>query len=149
MDSCFKYFVGLMFFTLVGCESWDLPVQYQCNVTGEFFRYRDAKRISKVGDQSVSLELKVYRYRLLALVSHADEIDEFQNQKINLDQNISNDVEFFYKLEFDEPTTHQRTVSSLVLNKVSGDLRLFHHRWVPPAAWEDSDMYLLKGECRK
>ena len=138
-----------MLFTLVGCESWDPPVQYQCNVTGEFFRYREAKRTSKVGDQSVSLELSVYRYRSVAVVSHADEIDEFQNQKINLDQNISNDVESFYKLEFDEPTTHQRTVSSLVLNRVSGEVRIFHHRWMPPGAWEDSDMYLLKGECRK
>jgi len=40
-----------------------------------------------------------------------------------------------------------RIATSLVLNKVSGDVRGFHHRSIPPNEWRDSDMY--KGDCRK
>jgi len=42
-----------------------------------------------------------------------------------------------------------RIVTSLVLNKVSGDVRIFHHRWIPPKEWQDSDMYMYTGDCRK
>lgn len=74
---------------------------------------------------------------------------ELADPAIVLDASRSNAAESVYLLDRTDPAAHFRRVSSLVLNLTRGDVRLFHHHWIPPAEWQDSDQYLYSGHCRK
>ena len=74
---------------------------------------------------------------------------ELAEPGIVLDATRSSPAESVYLLDRTDAATGVRRVSSLVLNLTSGDVRLFHHRWIPPVQWQDSDQYLYLGNCRR
>ena len=76
-------------------------------------------------------------------------MSELADPGIGLDAGRSSPAESVYLLDCIDPATGVRRVSSLVLNLTSGDVRLFHHRWVPPVQWQDSDQYLYVGNCHR
>jgi len=149
IKSILRLLVCCVLFIQAGCDHLDPPVRYDCKASGEIFNYHDGLRTSRTGEQDFDLELKVFPLRHFVLVSNAKGIEAFEDRKIALDKSSSNEVELIYKFEKDDLQTHEKIISSVVINRTSGDLRLFHHRWIPPASWENSELYLLNGNCRK
>jgi len=58
-------------------------------------------------------------------------------------------VDVYYVSDAVDKRTGIRNVSSLVINTVSGDTRIFHHTWMPPNGWENSVQYSYVGNCKK
>ncbi len=134
---------------LTACDLLESPAQYQCKAQGESFRYAKGERRAPIGMQDIAFTLSIYRNKNTYAISAHPVIPESQNSLIVLDKAKSNDVEAVYLLDTVDAASKIRTVSSLVLHRVSGDVRLFHHRWLPPVEWKDSDQYLYSGHCVK
>jgi hypothetical protein len=134
---------------LTACDLLDSKTQYQCKAQGESFRYAKAQRRAPVGMQDIAFTLTTYERKNSYAISKHPAIPESQNSLIVLDKAKSNEVEAVYLLDTVDAATKIRTVSSLVLQRVSGDIRLFHHRWLPPVEWQDSDQYMYRGHCVK
>ena len=59
---------------LVACRAPDAGTRYQCEVSGEAFRYRDAQRIGPAGPERLAFRLTTNpgegRYRISHRISH-------------------------------------------------------------------------------
>jgi hypothetical protein len=137
---------GLFAACLLACSKPETATAYDCAVQGERFHYRAGERQGAVGPQPLQFKLllRAKSYRIEAQPA----LSELADQRIVLDANRSNPAESVYLHEHTDAATGFRTVNSLVLNLVSGDVRLFHHRFIPPAHWRDSDKYIYTGVCR-
>jgi hypothetical protein len=100
------------------------------------------------GDQ-VRFALSTYRFGTGYDFSSKPALPEQQDKSVLLDRARSNEVERLYSYDATDSTTRYRTLTTLVLNQVSGDFRLFHHRWIPPVEWKDSDQYFYSGNCMR
>ena len=133
---------------LGGCERLRGAAQWACQAQGESFRYRDGQGVGEAGMQAIQFTLTTYTQRDgYKLAAHAV-VPELSARAIVRDKARSNPVEWVYLHDSTDASTGFRTVSSLVLNSTSGDVRLFHHRWVPPVGWRDSDQYTFSGNCQ-
>lgn len=134
---------------LPGCTVIDPATRYACAGKGYVHRYREGKEADATPRDHIRFSLATFRFRNSFDISALTTLAEVQNKSIVLDQARSNDVERLYAYDVVDAQTHQRTVTTLVLNQVSGDFRLFHHRWILPAQWQDSDQYFYAGNCLK
>ena len=135
-------------FSLSACKDVFFGNEQTCNVKGYSYRYRDGVRVEENLPETVEFTLTTFKHRKHFRINANGLFPEHQAPGILLDPAMSNPAEAIYiydKIGQDK----YRTVTSLVLNKVSGDVRVFHHRWIPPKEWQDSDMYMFTGNCRK
>ncbi len=131
-----------------GCDRLDARTTYACTMAGETFRYRDGLRLGAPGAATLKFSLTTYRWQKNYAISGADGLPEQETRKIFLDAARSSPVESTYIFDETDRLSKVRVVSSLVLNTVSGDARIFHRRWVPPAEWRNSDQYSYNGHCK-
>ena len=135
-------------FLLASCGGAFFSEEHTCTVQGYSYRYRDGVRVEENIPQTVEFSLVTYRYQKHFKINANGLFPEHNDPSILLDPARSNSAEAVYIAD----RTGQdkfRIVTSLVLNKVSGDVRVFHHRWIPPKEWQDSDLYMFTGNCRK
>ena len=133
---------------LAGCSWLDPGIDHACTVSGERFRYQDSKRLGEVGVANLKFSLTTYRWRNSYSISSAESIPEQANPQVLLDKGRSNSAESVYLLDQTDAASKERTVTSLVLNLVSGDARISHRHWLPPAEWRNSDQYSYSGHCK-
>ena len=134
---------------LSACLPGDVKTEYDCAGKGYVHRYRDGKPLVSLGDEQIQFRLATWRDGKAFEITDDPRIHEHQNKAIVLDAARSNEVERTYIFDITYAATKMRNLSSLVLNTQSGDVRLFHHRWIPPVEWRDSDQYFFSGNCRK
>jgi hypothetical protein len=134
---------------LAGCGWLDPGIDHACTLSGERFRYQDGKRLGEAGIANLKFSLTTYRWRHSYSISGVETIPELANPQVLLDKSRSNSAESVYLLDQIDATSKERTVSSLVLNQVSGDTRIAHRRWLPPAEWQNSDQYSYSGHCKR
>jgi hypothetical protein len=134
---------------LSACDVLDSPTLYSCSLKGEIFRYKEGARVGSIEEQEVQVKLQIFRWRQHLLLDGVELIPEMKNADLILDKKNTNPVERYYYTETIQRETKEKRITSLVINTVSGDARVFHHRWIPPVEWRDSDQYLLKGNCKK
>ena len=134
---------------LAGCGVLDLTTRYACAGQGYVHRYREGKAVDAIPPDHIKFSLSTFRFQDKFDISAVTTLVEVQNKSIVLDKTRSNAVERLYAYDVVDPQTHQRTMTTLMLNQVSGDFRLFHHRWILPAQWQDSDQYFYSGNCLK
>ena len=142
-------FVLLAALFLTACGEAFFSEQYVCSVKGHSYRYRDGIRIEENIPKIVEFSLVTYRYRKTFRFNANGIFREHEAPNILLDPSLGSPIEPIYIYDQVSPDNNFRTVTSLVLNKTSGDVRIFHHRWIPPNEWRDSDMYMYAGNCRK
>lgn len=124
-----------------------LTKEYSCIVRGDSFRYANGVRIEETIPEEILFTLKVVPFKDTVQISENSAFPELQNPKIVFDKSRSDATEAIYLFDTQDPQTKYRTVSSVVLNKTSGDIRLFHHYWIPPKEWENSAIYSFRGLC--
>ena len=95
----------------------------------------------------ILFSLNVAPFKDTLQISENAAFPELQNPKIVFDKSRSDATEAIYLFDTQDAQTKYRTVSSVVLNKTSGDIRLFHHHWIPPKEWENSAIYSFRGLC--
>ena len=134
---------------LSGCDRLRGATHWACQAQGEVFRYRDGQRLGEAGVQSIRFMLTTYAKRDTFKLATHPVMPELSAPGVVRDLSRSNPVEWVYLRDVTDTASKFRTVSSLVLNTTSGDVRLFHHRWVPPVAWRDSDQHSFTGHCTK
>jgi len=121
--------------------------EYECIASGESYRYVDGVRKEQEIPKRIEFTLTLFDYGDRFLISNNEFFPELQNPKIVLDNKKSNPVDAIYSYDVINGETKFRTVSSLIFNRVSGDYKIFHHRWIPPNEWKDSDLYTFQGYC--
>ena len=121
--------------------------EYSCIVRGDSFRYANGVRIEETIPEEILFTLKVVPLKDTVQISENAAFPELQNPKIVFDKSRSDATEVIYLFDTQDPQTKYRTVSSVVLNKTSGDIRLFHHYWIPPKEWKNSAIYSYRGLC--
>ena len=134
--------------SLAACGDTFFREEHTCKVKGYSYRYRDGVRIEENIPETVEFSLTTFKYQKHFRISANGLFPEHNDPNILLDKAMGNPVEVIYITDRIEQDKF-RIVTSLVLNKVSGDVRVFHHRWIPPKEWRDSDMYMFTGNCRK
>ena len=134
---------------LAGCGVLDPATRYACTGQGYVHRYRESKKVDATPPDPIRFSLATFRFQNKFDISAVSTLVEVQNKSIVLDKTRSNNVERLYAYDVIDAQTHQRTMTTLALNQISGDFRLFHHRWILPAQWQDSDQYFYSGNCLK
>ena len=124
-----------------------LTKEYSCIVRGDSFRYANGIRIEEAIPEEILFSLKVAPFKDTVQISENAAFPELQNSKMVFDKSRSDATEAIYLFDTQDAQTKYRTVSSVVLNKTSGDIRLFHHHWIPPKEWENSAIYSFRGLC--
>ena len=135
-------------FFLTACNGASVGQEHTCKVKGYSYRYRGGIQIEENIPETVEFSLVTFQNRNNFKIITNGFFPEHNNPKILLDPKRSNSAEDVYLYDKIDQENF-RTVTSLVLNKVSGDVRIFHHYWIPPKEWKDSDMYMFTGNCRK
>ena len=122
---------------------------YSCTARGDLLRYQDGVKTEEKTreDGAILFELVNYSYSNKIQLVDFKNFPEHQNEKIVFDKARSNDVETYFTYDETDSATKFRTVTSLFFNQVNGDVRLFHHRWIPPNEWKNSDLYSYSGFC--
>jgi hypothetical protein len=126
-----------------------LTKEYSCIVKGDSYRYANGIRIEEAIPEEIVFTLKLTPLSDTVKISENAAFPELQNPKMIFDQSRSDATEAIYLFDQQNPKTKYRTVSSVVLNTTSGDVRLFHHYWIPPKEWENSAIYSYRGLCLK
>lgn len=134
---------------VAACDRFSAGTSYDCQAKGESFRYRNGQRLPQADTQAIAFTLTTHPNRGGYDISANAAVPEAGNKLITLDKTRSTDVESVYLYDAIDAASTFRTVSSLVLNLTSGDVRLFHHRWIAPVEWRDSDQYMYTGTCLK
>ena len=119
-----------------------------CKVKGYSYRYRGETLVEENLPETVEFSLVTSRYGKHFKLDANGLFPEHNNPDIRLDKTMGTSVEPIYIYDQTDKDKF-RTVTSLVLNLVSGDVRIYHHRWIEPKEWRDSDMYMFTGDCRK
>lgn len=141
--------LAALFVPLTACDQPSPGTRYDCQAKGESFRYRDGHRKGTSGPDAIAFTLTLRTDRSAYEFSANDALPEMRQPRALLDKTRSSEAEVVYLHDAIDPVKKQRVVTSLVLNTVSGDVRVFHHRWTPPVEWRDSDQYLYTGNCLK
>jgi len=134
---------------LAGCDRVDSRTEYACQMSGETFRYKDGLRLGEPGIVTLNFSLVTYKWQKNYAISGTELLPEQTTRQIFFHADRSSPVEATYLLDKTDKDSKERVVSSLVLNSVSGDARIFHRRWIPPSEWRNSDQYLYSGNCKK
>ena len=142
-------FVTLLPFILGGCDQLGLQTDYGCAGKGYVYHYKDGVRVEPANIEQIKFTLSTYAYKKTFALGQNDILTAHQQQDIALDKSRSTEAEVTYLTDLTDPNSKVRTVSSLVLNLVSGDFRVYHHKWIPPVEWKDSDQYFYTGNCMK
>ena len=121
--------------------------EYSCIVKGDSYRYANGIRIEETIPEEILFTLKVTPLSKTVKISEHAAFPELQNPKMVFDKSRSDAAEAIYLFDEQNSATKYRTVSSIVLNTTSGDIRLFHHYWIPPKEWENSAIYSYRGLC--
>lgn len=140
---------ALMVLGLGACGKPDAVARYDCSAKGERFVYQASQRQGQTGEVQVNFALALRAGRPGFELGRQPALSELADPGIVFDAVRSSPAESVYLLDRIDPATGVRRVSSLVLNLTSGNVRLFHHRWVPPVQWQDSDQYLYVGNCHR
>lgn len=149
-EQSFRLFLILACCAVVtSCGAIRARTEYDCSMSGERFHYRAGIRSGPQGAVDLRFTLVIDEWRNNYSVGSNTPIPEHESRQISLDRGRSSPSERVYLSDTVEPHSGIRVVSSLVLNTVSGDARIFHHKWLQPAGWEDSDQYSYVGNCRK
>ena len=120
-------FVLLAALFLTACGEAFFGEQYVCSVQGHSYRYRDGIRIAENIPKIVEFSLVTFRYRKHFKINANGLFPEHNNPDILLDPDRNNPVEavsLYDKIDQEK----FRIVTPLALNKVRGDVRVFHHR---------------------
>ena len=138
--------------TFIGCAYivTTHKIIYSCSVNGQFLQYKDGIAVAEKDSAGKPIDFELAYYDYLPKFSIASSSKDFpahQNAQIMLDDAKSSAVEKVFLYDQTDQKTKFRTVSSLVLNTTSGDIRLFHHYWIPPNQWQNSDLYTYTGYC--
>jgi hypothetical protein len=136
-------------FLLTACNDTLVKDKYTCRVTGYSYRYKNGVRIQEDIPQSIEFSLVAFPRQNYYEINAGRFFFEHKNKNVVLDRNRSNPVEAVYLSDKTDGQSKFRTVTSLVLNQVSGDIRVYHHRWIPPNEWKNSDLYMFTGNCQK
>jgi hypothetical protein len=123
---------------------------YSCSVNGEFFQYKEGKRLvdKKTEGKPITFELTYYNYWPKFKIKDQDNnFPAHQKPQVALEEKKSSPVEKVFLYDQVNQETKFRTVTSLIFNTTSGDIVMFHHYWVPPDKWQDSDLYTYSGFC--
>lgn len=126
-----------------------LPTPYICETKGYSYRYKDGVRLNESIPEHIRFELTTFQYASRFKIEEDNIFKEHQNSKIVYNKAGSSSVEDLYLYDATDPSTNERTQTSLVFNTTSGDIRLMHHRWIPPNGWQNSDLYFFSGFCLK
>lgn len=135
--------------SLGACDIPDPQSHFACTGKGYVHRYRGGNELPAPGTDRVAFSLATGRDGDGYEISPDAPLPEHRNKSVRLDRARSNDAESLYAYDVTDRVTRERTLTTLVLNRSSGDFRLFHHRWVLPAEWKDSDQYFYSGSCAK
>ena len=135
--------------SLAACGGGFFKEEHICKVKGYSYRYRDGVRIEENIPETVEFSLTTFKYQKHFRISANGLFREHEAPNILLDPSLGSPMEPIYIYDQVSQDNNFRTVTSLVLNKISGDVRIFHRRWIPPKEWRDSDMYMYTGNCRK
>ena len=133
---------------MAGCDLIDQKTTYKCDMSGESFRYQGSSRQEPQGKTLVNFDLSLFKWRSHYAISANPLIPEQDDQRVVLDKSRSTSAEVVYLYDKLNPETKERVVTSLVLNTVSGDARLFHRKWVTPSEWKNSAQYSYTGNCK-
>jgi hypothetical protein len=123
---------------------------YSCSVNGEFFQYKDGKSLvdTKTDGKSITFDLDYYNYWPKFVITDPDNyFPAHQKSQITLEEKKSSSIEKVFLYDQINQETKFRTVTSLILNTTSGDIVMYHHYWIPPDKWQDSDLYTYSGFC--
>jgi hypothetical protein len=134
---------------LPACNDTFIKEKYTCKVNGYNYRYRNGVQIKEDIPGNIEFSLTTFPRQNYYEINADGFFLEHKNKDVVLDKNKSNSVEAVYISDKTDSQSKFRTVTSLVLNQVSGDIRVFHHRWIPPNEWKNSDLYFFTGNCRK
>jgi hypothetical protein len=146
------YCIGIA--AILGTIYWAtrlLGDEYVCSVEGAGFRYGDGVKLAERTrqDGAIGFELTLWPYVDRFHLDAGDRFPELLDPSVKYDRRRSDPVTAYFVYDQTDPVSRFRTVSSLVLNKTSGDINLFHHRWIPPSGWETSDLYEFNGHCQR
>jgi hypothetical protein len=133
----------------VGFDALQTPTTYACTLSGEPFHYQNGVRAEAPGDVTLRFKLLIKPWSDTYEIADTIQLPEHQAKSIRLDYSRSNPVDVYYVSDAVDKRTGIRNVSSLVINTVSGDTRIFHHTWMPPNGWENSVQYSYVGNCKK
>jgi hypothetical protein len=139
----------IILFLLTACNDTFFKDKYICKVSGYSYRYKNGVRIKEDIPENIEFSLTIFSHRNYYEIDAAGFFLEHKNKDVLLDKEKSNPVEAIYITDKTDTQDKFRTLSSLVLNQVSGDIRVFYHRWIPPNGSEDSDLYTFTGNCHK
>lgn len=132
---------------LLGCDKADADKVYQCLGKGHVLRYRDGIKLPAADEEGLQVVLTSPGDKSTLGIAPNAKIAAHQNPAMRLDKARSTEAELVYLFDQTDPASRFRTVTSVVLNQISGEFRLFHHWWIPPAQWRDSDQYFFSGNC--
>jgi hypothetical protein len=136
-------------FSLTACNDTLVKDKYTCKVSGYSYRYKNGVRVEEDIPQSIEFSLAAFPRENYYEIDAGKLFLEHKNKDVVLDRNESNSVEAVFLSDKTDSQSKFRTMTSLVLNQISGDIRVFHHRWIPPNEWKDSDLYMFVGNCQK
>ena len=134
---------------VLGFDALQTPAAYACTMSGEAFHYQNGVRSEAPGETTLRFNLLIEPWSDSYKIQGTSALPEHQAKTIRLDYSRSNPVEAYYVSDTVDQGTGTRVVSSLVLNTVSGDTRIFQHTWIPPNGWENSVQYNYIGNCKK
>jgi hypothetical protein len=149
MKAFHSYSTTVLCLFIAGCDHFDPVSNYNCQMKGEIFRYRNGTKQSIDGDQSIQIQLGIFEKRTNLLVSKNELVPELNNPDLVLNAKNTNTVERYYQSESLDSVNNQKSASNIVINKLTGDARMFHRRWTLPSDWKNSDQYTLLGHCKK
>ena len=110
------------------------------------YRYHDGVKVEGNIPETVEFSLATFQNRNYFRYNANGLFQEHEAPGILLNPEMSTSAESIYI--YDQINKDKfRIVTSLVLNTVSGDISVFHHRSIPPKEWRNSNMYT--GDCRE
>jgi hypothetical protein len=121
--------------------------EYSCIVKGQSFRYKNGVRVNEKIPDEIQFLLNIPTYGHSFELGKNDFFYAHQGKKITFDKSRSTDAESIFLHDEIDSSSKERAVTSVVFNTVSGAIRIFHHRWIPPNVWENSDLYMYTGIC--
>lgn len=142
--------IATTFFIILICAAFSYKKIYICSVKGDFLEYKNGNQILEINNRTEPIVFE-FVYQPIDSKFHINSPEKIfmphANPEITLVKNKSNSVEKFFLQDKTDKETNFRTVTSLFFNTTSGDIALFHHRWIPPAGWENSTKYAYSGYC--
>jgi|APCry1669189241_1035207.scaffolds.fasta_scaffold01170_10 hypothetical protein len=121
--------------------------EYFCVAKGESFRYKDGVRLEEEIPGEIQFPLSIPAYGHSFELGKNNAFYAHRDSKIPYDPSRSSAVESTFLFDETNTNSKERIVTSVVFNLTSGAIRIFHHRWIPPNIWQNSDLYMYTGTC--